>query len=440
MAPAEIERIATGDAGFAARFGALERRRSAERAELQDRVAAIVDDVRRRGDDAVLDAIERFDGYRLRPEELVVADTELEASAARLPRADHEALELAAERVRRFHSLHVPASWTSQAPDERLGQIVRPIARVGLYVPAGAAPLASTTLMLGIPAEVAGVPERQMCSPGKQLHPAVAAAARLARVTRVCRVGGAHAIAALAFGTERIHRVDKIVGPGTAHTQEAKRQVFGQVAIDSEAGPSEVFIVADSAARADFVAADLLAQAEHDPLASVVLATPSAELAAAVSAEISSQLPALSRESTARRSLGDRSLLIVTRDLVEACELANRYGAEHLQLCVADPDECLSRIDCAGAIFLGGYSPVPIGDYAAGPSHVLPTGGTARFFSVVGVEDFQRRISLIDLSEAAFRRIAPAAVRLARLEGLDAHARALEIRLESRPAGLDRKP
>jgi histidinol dehydrogenase len=249
-------------------------------------------------------------------------------------------------------------------------------------------------------------------------------------VTRVYRVGGVQAIAALAFGTERIARVDKIVGPGTAHTQEAKRQVFGHVAIDSEAGPSEVFIVADASARADFLAADLLAQAEHDELASVVLATPSAALAAAVRAEVERQLPALSRESTARKSLRARSLLIVTRDLEEACALANRYGAEHLQLCVEEPDRWLARIECAGAIFLGSYSPVPIGDYAAGPSHVLPTGGTARFFSGIGVEDFQHRMSLIDLGRPAYRRIAPAAARLARLEGLDAHARALEIRLE----------
>jgi len=268
-----------------------------------------------------------------------------------------------------------------------------------------------------------------MCSPGKVLHPAVLAAARLARVTRVYRVGGVQAIAALAYGTERIARVDKIVGPGTAHTQEAKRQVFGQVAIDSEAGPSEVFIVADANARADFLAADLLAQAEHDVLASVVLATPSAELAREVRAEIARQLPALTREGIARKSLAGRGLLVVTRDLEEACALASRYGAEHLQLVVDDPERWLGRIDCAGAVFLGAYSPVPIGDYAAGPSHVLPTGGTARFFSGIGVEDFQHRISLIDLSQTAFARIAPAAVRLARLEGLDAHARALVIRL-----------
>jgi histidinol dehydrogenase len=426
------------DAEFPARFAALEERRSVERAELAERVAVIIDDVRRRGDDAVLDAIERFDGYRLRAEELALSDAELDAGAAQLSREDLAALELAAERVRRFHELHVPQSWEHRDADERLGQLVRPLARVGIYVPGGVAPLASTTLMLGIPAEVAGVPMRLMCSPGKVLHPAVVAAARLARVTRVYRVGGVQAVAALAYGTERIARVDKIVGPGTAHTQEAKRQVFGQVAIDSEAGPSEVFIVADESARADFLAADLLAQAEHDELASVVLATPSGELARAVRAEVERQLPALTRESTARKSLRAHSLLIVSRDLDHACELANRYGPEHLQLCVAAPDRWLARIDCAGAVFLGSWSPVPIGDYVAGPSHVLPTGGTARFFSGLGVEDFLRRSSVIDLSAKAFRRVAPAAVRLARLEGLDAHARALEIRLAAgagRPDG-----
>src|SRR5258706_1403168 len=359
----EIALLDSRDGAFPLRFRALEERRSVERAQLQERVAAIIDDVRARGDDAVLDAIERFDGYRLRPDELALGEAEIDAGISQLAREDLAALELAAERVRRFHSLHVAASWRHDAADERLGQVIRPLARVGIYVPGGVAPLASTTLMLGIPAEVAGVPERAMCSPGKVLNPAIVAAARLARVTRVYRVGGVQAIAALAYGTERIARVDKIVGPGTAHTQEAKRQVFGQVAIDSQAGPSEVLILADANARADFVAADLLAQAEHDVLASVVLATPSTELAHAVRAEIARQLPALSREVTARKSLADRSPLIVTRDLDEACALANRYGAEHLQLVVADPERWLPRIDCAGAIFVGADSPVPIGDY-----------------------------------------------------------------------------
>jgi len=417
-------------ADFEARFAALENRRSHEREQLSERVGAIVADVRRRGDRAVLDAIERFDGYRLRPEELELGDDEIDAGVARLGSQDAEALNIAAERIRRFHALRVPRGFQESGDDERLGQLVRPLARVGLYVPGGTAPLASTTLMLGIPADAAGVPERVMCSPGRELHPAVLAAARLAGVTRIYRIGGAQAIAALAYGTESVTRVDKIVGPGNAYVQEAKRQVFGQVAIDAEAGPSEVFIVADESARADFLAADLLAQAEHDELASVVLATPSPAQARAVHAEVDRQIGSLAREKIARSALAGRSALIVTRDLVQACELANRYAAEHLQLCVADPDAWLARIECAGAIFLGPYSPVPIGDYVAGPSHVLPTGGTARFFSVVGVEDFQRRISLIELGPVAYRRVASAAICLARLEGLDAHARALEIRLK----------
>ena len=406
---------------------------------MQERVAAIVEDVRRRGDDAVLDAIERFDGYRLLAADLALSNEEIDRGAALLAPDDAAALRAAAVRIQRFHALRVQETWTESGADERLGQLVRPLARVALYVPGGTAPLASTTLMLGVPAAAAGVRERVMCSPGRSLHPAVLAASLLAGVTRLYRIGGAQAIAALAFGTESVTRVDKIVGPGNAYVQEAKRQVFGQVAIDAEAGPSEVFIVADEQARADFLAADLLAQAEHDELSSVVLATPSLATAHAVRAEVDRQIVALTREKIARISLAGRSARIVTRDVAEACALANRYAAEHLQLCVADPDACLARIDCAGAVFLGAWSPVPIGDYIAGPSHVLPTGGTARFFSVVGVEDFQRRISLIDLAEPAFRRVAPAAVRLARLEGLDAHARALEIRLAAKDARLDRK-
>jgi len=426
-------------ADFEPRFAVLESRRSIEREQLQERVAAIIADVRGRGDDAVLDAIERFDGYRLRAFELCLPEAEIAAGAARLAVEDANALRTAAERIRRFHALRVPQGFVQAGDDERLGQLVRPLARVGLYVPGGTAPLASTTLMLGIPAAAAGVGERVMCSPGRELHPAVLAAARLAAVGRLYRVGGAQAIAALAFGTESMTRVDKIVGPGNAYVQEAKRQVFGQVAIDAEAGPSEVFIVADGSIRPDFLAADLLAQAEHDELASVVLATPSDAHARAVHAEIDRQVGALPREKIARTALAGRSALIVTRDLAQACELANRYAAEHLQLCVAEPEACLAKIDCAGAVFLGAWSPVPIGDYVAGPSHVLPTGGTARFFSVVGVEDFQRRISLIDLGANAFARVAPAAIRLARLEGLDGHARALEVRLATAPAKLSRK-
>jgi histidinol dehydrogenase len=277
---------------------------------------------------------------------------------------------------------------------------------------------------------VAGVAELAMCSPGRAPHPAVLRAAQLAGVHRFYRIGGAQAVAALAYGTESVAPVDKIAGPGNAYVQEAKRQVFGQVAIDAEAGPSEVFVAADGTARADWIAADLLAQAEH-PQAGVVLATPDPRLAAAVVEELARQLAALPDAGRAREALADRGAVLVTRDLEEALELAARYAPEHLQLLVAEPERWLPRVRNAGAVFLGTHSPVPVGDYVAGPSHVLPTGGTARFFSPVGVEDFQRRTSVIDLSADALRRIGPAAVRLARLEGLEAHARTVELRLDS---------
>ena len=425
----EIELLDARAPDFAARFERLERRRAHERENLQEQVAAIVADVRRRGDAAVLDAIERFDGYRLDASQLRLTPAEIDAGAARVALDDAAALALAAERIREFHELRVPRSWDEAKVGQRLGQLIRPLDRVGLYVPGGTAPLASTTLMLGIPAAVAGVRERTMTSPGRELHPAVLAAAKLAGVTALYRVGGVQAVAALAFGTRSIPAVDKIVGPGNAYVQEAKRQVFGQVAIDAEAGPSEVFIVADEAANAEYLAADLLAQAEHDERASVVLATPSEALAGAVAGALARQISSLPRARIARAALRGHSALIVTADLEQACDLANRYAAEHLELCTADPDRWLPRISAAGAVFVGELSPVPIGDYAAGPSHVLPTGGTARFFSVVGVEDFQRRISRIEIGNPLFERLALAGSRLARLEGLEAHARALEIRL-----------
>jgi len=435
----EIELLDASAPDFDAHFARLERRRAFEREDLQQRVAAIVDDVRRRGDAAVLEAVARFDGIRLEASELRVSDAEIHGAEAQLGPDDAAALALAADRIRAFHELHVPASWDEAKQGQRLGQLVRPIEAVGMYVPNGVAPLASTTLMLGIPARIAGVTRRQMACPGLDLPPAVLHAAKLAGVTAIYRVGGPPAIAAFAFGTESIPAVDKIVGPGSAYTQEAKRQVFGQVAIDAEAGPSEVFIVADDAANAEYVAADLLAQAEHDERASVVLATPSDALARAVEAALARQLKSLPRAKIARVSLREHSALVVTRDLAQACELANRYGAEHLELLVADPERWLAEIRVAGAVFVGPLSPVPIGDYAAGPSHVLPTGGTARFFSVVGVEDFQRRISRIEIADPVFEPLALAGSRLARLEGLEGHARALEIRLA--PARrLDPKP
>ena len=395
-------------------------------------VFEILDDVRRRGDDAVLDATERFDGYRLKPAEIGLSPAEIEAGSAALDPRDRDALQLAAERIRAFHEHRVPESWTREAEGERLGQQIRPLDRVGIYVPGFKAPLASTALMLAMPAAAAGVAQLLMCSPGRELHPAILEVSKLSGVARLYRIGGAQAVGALAYGTESVTRVDKIVGPGNPYVQAAKRQVFGEVGIDAEAGPSEVMIVADASAPAELLAADLLAQAEHDELSSVVLATPDPALARATLEELGKQLDDLVRRQIARAALGAQSAVIVTRSLEEALDLANRYAAEHLQLLVEEPRRWLERVSNAGAVFLGPYSPVPVGDYLAGPSHVLPTGGTARFFSAVGVEDFLKRTSVIELSEAGLRRLGEQTIRLAELEGLDAHARAVRRRLDDR--------
>ena len=428
--------LGTQEAGFEAAFGRLEARRELERADVDGAVAAILADVRERGDDAVLDAIERYDGYRLTPDTLAASQAEIEAARAQLDPPVCDALAAAAERIRRFHAAHRPESWRVEDGDEVLGQDLLPISRVGLMVP-GYPPLPSTVLMLAIPARVAGVRELCVASSAERHHPALLEAARLAGVERVYRMGGAQGVGALAFGTESVPAVDKIVGPGSVYTQAAKRQVFGQVAIDVDAGPSEVAIVADDSADPRFVAADLLAQAEHAPDASVLLLTPDRGLASAVLAELGRRLAETPRREIAEASLSARSLAVVTRDLEEAAELANRYGGEHLQLLVRDPERWAERVDTAGAVFLGPHSAVPLGDYIAGPSHVLPTGGAARFSSPVGVEDFQRRRSVISLGPSAVRKLGPDAVRLAELEGLYAHARAVELRLARTPGDAE---
>jgi histidinol dehydrogenase len=425
-----LELIRSDAADFAERFERVEQRQALARDEVDRAVAAILADVRERGDDALLDAIERFDGYRLTRDELRVGQAEIEGAGAQLTPEHRDALALAADRVRSFHASHPPASWRLERKGEELGQEIRPIARVGVYVPGFQAPLASSVLMICIPAAVAGVRDLVITSPARRHHPAILEAARLAGVTRVFRVGGAQAIGALAYGTGTVPSVDKIVGPGSVWTQSAKRQVFGQVAIDADAGPSEVLILADESADADFIAADLLAQAEHDEAASVVLATPSEVLARRVIEQLERRLARVSRREVASVALRERSLAVVTRDLDEAVELANRYAAEHLQIMTREPRELVPRIEHAGAIFLGAHAPVPLGDYVAGPSHVLPTGRTARFFSPLGVEDFVKRMSVIGVEPDVFARIGPHARRLAELEGLEAHAQSIGVRLD----------
>ena len=425
-----LRRLDTQSSDFESAFERLERRRVHEKAAIEERVLEIIEDVRRRGDDAVVEAVERYDGVRIGVDELVWGPEQIAKGASGIEPETLDAFATAAERIRDFHARRVPESWIDGNERERLGQLVRPLGSVGIYAPAAKAPLASTVLMLAMPARVAGVGELCMATSGIDTHPAMLEAARLSGVSRLLRAGGAQAVAALAYGTERVARVDKIVGPGSVWVQTAKRLVFGEVAIDSEAGPSEVLVIAESDANPVYVAADLLAQAEHEELASVVLVSPCAELLAAVDAELVRQIPDQPRAEIIRTSLGDRSAAVLCRDLDEAFELANRYAAEHLQLFVRDADRWLDRVEHAGAVFIGPYSPVPLGDYVAGPSHVLPTGGTARFFSPVGVEDFIKRMSLVEFSAEGLRDVGPDAIRLAELEGLFAHAQAVRLRMD----------
>lgn len=425
-----LRRLDTRASDFEVAFERLECRRRQDKAAVEERVLEIIEDVRLRGDDAVVEAVERYDGVRIGKDELVWGPEQIEKGASRLEPRAREAFVAAAERIRDFHARRVPESWSERNDRERLGQLVRPLGSVAIYAPAAKAPLASTVLMLAIPALVAGVPDLTMATSGIDTHPAMLEAARISGVSRLLRAGGAHAVAALAYGTERVARVDKIVGPGSLWVQTAKRLVFGEVAIDSEAGPSEVLVIAEADADPAYVAADLLAQAEHEELASVVLVSPSESLIEAVDAELERQIPAQPRAEIIRTSLAGHSAAVRCRDLDEAFELSNRYAPEHLQLYVADADRWLDRVENAGAIFLGPYSPVPLGDYVAGPSHVLPTGGTARFFSPVGVEDFVKRMSLVEFSAEGLRAVGPDAILLAELEGLFAHAQAVRLRME----------
>ena len=415
-----------------ARLARLEGRGEQAGAGVEARARRIIAAVRTRGDRALLSFTARFDGVRLRPGALRVGPEAMAKAYRELPAAVQRDLGLAARRIRAFHLRQRERSWSFRdATGARLGQRITPLARVGVYVPGGRAAYPSTVLMTTIPARVAGVPEVIAVSPaGADGHPAVIlGACHVAGVDVLYRVGGAQAVAALAYGTATIPRVDKIVGPGNIWVATAKRLCYGQVDIDAIAGPSEVLIVADGSARADIVAADMLAQAEHDPIAAAICVTPSRALAGRVAAALAVQLAALPRRSIAARSLARFGAIVVTATLAEAVVLANRLAPEHLELHVRDPDKWMPRIHNAGAIFLGSGAPEAFGDYLAGPNHVLPTGGTARFASPLGVYDFVKRTSVIAAGPKTLRRLGPAIVRLARLEGLDAHGRAVERRL-----------
>ena len=417
---------------FEARFAALlsAKRETAE--DVETAVRAIIDDVRRRGDAALIDYTLKFDRLELTPKDLVVADSAFAEADRAVAAEARAALGLAADRIEAFHRRQLPADdrYTDDAGVE-LGLRWTAIEAVGLYVPGGTAAYPSSVLMNAIPARVAGVERIAMVvpTPDGVINPLILVAARLAGVHEVYRVGGAQAVAALAYGTETIRPVDKIVGPGNAYVASAKRLVFGTVGIDMIAGPSEVVVVADADNDPDWIASDLLAQAEHDAAAQAILLTDSPRLADDVAAAVERQLKTLARTETAAASWRDHGAIVTVASLAAAAEIANRLAPEHLELAVAEPEALLARIRNAGAVFLGRYTPEVIGDYVGGPNHVLPTARSARFSSGLSVYDFVKRTTLLKLGAEQLRTLGPAAIALAEVEGLDAHARSVAIRL-----------
>jgi histidinol dehydrogenase len=407
-------------------------------AAIEQRVAEILADVQQRGDVAVLEYTRRFDALDAPSvAALALSPAELRQAFDAIPQAQRQALQAAAHRVRAYHEAQKRAtgqSWQYRDPDGTLlGQKVTPLDRVGIYVPGGKAAYPSSVLMNAIPAQVAGVAEIIMVVPAPkgEKNPLVLAAAHLAGVQSVFTIGGAQAVAALAYGTATVPKVDKITGPGNAYVAAAKRRVFGTVGIDMIAGPSEILVLADGSTPPDWVAMDLFSQAEHDELAQSILLCPDAAYIAAVQASITRLLPEMPRAAIIARSLNDRGALILTRSMEEACALSNRIAPEHLEVSSREPARWEPLLKHAGAIFLGAYTSESLGDYCAGPNHVLPTSGTARFSSPLGVYDFQKRSSLIEVSQAGAQVLGPIAAELAYGEGLQAHARAAEMRLDS---------
>jgi histidinol dehydrogenase len=425
--------LTTTDIEFSLAFQRLLNRAEGAEASVESQVRTILAYVQREGDQAILDLTAQFDGLTLTPDTIRVTPSEIVAAYQQCSADALDALRGASENIRRFHRHQQRDSWMLELEDgSRLGLRVTPLRRVGIYVPGGQAVYPSTVLMCGIPAQVAGVIELIVCTPAKGgwLDPLILVAADLVGAQAIYKVGGAQAVAAMAFGTATIPKVDKIVGPGNQYVATAKRLVFGKVGIDLLAGPTELVIVADESANPEFLAADLLSEAEHTGFESVVCVTPSAILVEAIQQAISAQLSTLPRREEAARSLQGCSALIHTRDLQEAIALANAIGPEHLELMIEDAEGWLDQITCAGAIFLGHYSPAAIGDYYAGPNHVLPTGGTARFSSPLSVDDFVKQSSVIHYTAGRLRKDTAPASTLARLEGYEGHARAMTIRAD----------
>lgn len=398
--------------------------------EIERVVRDIIAGVKKDGDRAVRKYTEKFDSIKLK--QMSVSKKEVDASAKKAGKEFMQALRQSIKRVRTFHEFQREESWYFSEKGLLLGQILRPMERVGVYVPGGKASYPSTVLMNVIPAQIAGVKEIALCTPmpGGKINPEIAAAIKLLGVNEVYRIGGAQAIAALAYGTETIKKVDKIAGPGNVYVAAAKRMVFGDAGIDMIAGPSEALIIADKTANPTFIAADILSQAEHDEMASSVLITDSEALAEDVTRELASQMKTLKRKEIAKKSLEQYGAVIVVKSLKTAFELANRIAPEHLEIMTKTPVRFLPEIKNAGAIFLGEWAPVALGDYAAGPNHTLPTGGTARFSSPLGVYDFMKRSSLLMAKKEGFTELAKAVETLADVEGLEAHGNTIRVRID----------
>jgi histidinol dehydrogenase len=429
----QLNRLDSAATDFEARLGRLLAFENTQDESIEQSVAAILADVKRRGDAAVLEYTRRFDRVEARAmSELRLAKADLDQAFAALPDARRDALVQAAGRIRSYHERQVSESWSYiDADGTRLGQQVTALDRVGIYVPGGKAAYPSTVLMNALPARVAGVGEIVMVvpTPGGVRNDLVLAAAAICGVDRVFTIGGAQAVAALAYGTESVPAVDKIVGPGNAYVAAAKRRVFGIVGIDMVAGPSEILVLSDGRTNPDWVAMDLFSQAEHDEMAQAILLSPDAGFLDQVAASVERQLAGMPRKDVIAASLSGRGALIKVRDLDEACDIANRIAPEHLELSVEDAERWLSKIRHAGAVFVGKYSSEALGDYCAGPNHVLPTARTARFSSPLGVYDFQKRTSVIQVSREGAHKLGLIAAELAEGEGLPAHARSAQYRL-----------
>lgn len=406
----------------------LSERASGVRKEIEQKVKTILDDVKINGDNAVLKYTKAFDSPHIKT--IKISFNEISKSALEADARVVNALKLSAKRIRAFHKKQIEKSWSFSEGKTILGQIIRPIERVGIYIPGGRASYPSSVLMNAIPAQVAGVKEIVICvpAPGGEINPYVMAAIKLLGIKEVYRIGGAQAIGAMAYGTRTIRKVDKIVGPGNIYVATAKKLVFGEVDIDMIAGPSEILIIADKSANPAFIAADLLSQAEHDEHASSILITYSEKLADAVNAEITPQLNALKRKDIAKKSLDMYGAIIITKNINEALNLSNSIAPEHIEIMTEKPERVLPMVKNAGAIFLGKWTPEALGDYSAGPNHTLPTGGSSRFFSPLGVYDFIKRTSLLRFSKKGFKNLSETVKTIAEAEGLEAHWKSIGIR------------